>query len=244
MFKHAKDFDKAYTVSFDQGLRNYFLMIYTYMTLGLLITSGAAFATLNFPPLVQLMFQTFNGVIVGINSFGYFISFVPLIISIYFFAGFGSMSLDKARTLFWVYCFTTGISLSYLGLLYTGHSIVKGLLITTSAFGAISLYGYTTKTDLSRYGAFLFAGVIALLMFALSNFLFYSGGLNMIVSLIGIIVFMGFIAWDNQRIKQIYYQAPNAEMAQKYAIISAFNLYLNFLNLFLYLMRFIGDRKN
>lgn len=242
--KFTKNFDQAYTKSFDQGLRGYFLMIYTYVALGLLITALAAFAVLNVSPLTQLMFTTYNGMIVGVSGLGFIANFIPLGISLYFFMGIGSMSLDKARILFWIYCLSMGVSLSYLGLIYTGTSIAKGLLISASAFGGMSLYGYTTNRDLSQYGSFLMMGFIGIVVASLLNMFFRSTGLDMMVSLIGIVVFMGFIAWDNQKIKQIYYQAPNVEMAQKYAIISAFNLYLNFLNLFLYLMRFVGDRKN
>ncbi len=244
MFKFTKNFDKAYTQSFDQSLRNYYLMIYTYVTLGLLITALMAFAVLNFAPLTHLMYNMKNGLIAGPSGFGMIMNVVPILISVYFFMGFGAMSLDKARFLFWIYCATIGANLSYMGLIYTGHSLVKGLLITTSAFAAISLYGYTTKTDLSKYSSFFMMGIIGVLVASVINIFFRSTALDMLVSLVGVVAFMGFIAWDNQKIKQIYYQCPNGEIAQKYAIISAFNLYLNFINLFLYMMRFFGDRKN
>jgi FtsH-binding integral membrane protein len=243
MIDYTKSFvkDKG---SFDEGLRNYMLKIYNFMAIGLLVTGVFAFSTLNFPPLASLMFNIGpNGEFMGTSGFGMIISFAPLGIAIYFFMGLGRMSINNAQTLFWVYAAVMGMSLSYLGLVYTGQSLARTFFICASVFGAMSLYGYSTKSDLTSMGSFLIMGLIGLIVVSLVNIFLRSPAIDFATSFIGIAIFMGLTAWDTQKLKTIYYSSGGGEMGQKMAVMGAFTLYLDFINLFLYMLRFFGDRK-
>jgi FtsH-binding integral membrane protein len=243
MIDYTKSFvkDKG---SFDEGLRNYMLKIYNFMAIGLLVTGVFAFSTLNFPPLASLMFNIGpNGEFMGTSGFGMLISFAPLGIAIYFFIGLGRMSVNTAQTLFWVYAAVMGMSLSYLGLVYTGQSLARTFFICASVFGAMSLYGYSTKSDLTSMGSFLIMGLIGLIVVSLVNIFLRSPAIDFATSFIGIAIFMGLTAWDTQKLKTIYYSSGGGEMGQKMAVMGAFTLYLDFINLFLYMLRFFGDRK-
>lgn len=244
MIDYTKSFVQG-KQGFDEGLRNYMLRIYNFMAMGLAITGTFAFATLNFEPLASLMFNIGpNGEFLGTSGLGLLISFAPIGIAVYFFMGLGRMSVNTAQTLFWIYAALMGMSLSYLGLLYTGQSLTKTFFICASVFGAMSLYGYTTKKDLSSFGSFLFMGLIGILIVSFVNiFLLRSPGVDFAISVIGIGVFMGLTAWDTQKLKMIYYSSGGGEFGQKMAILGAFNLYLDFINLFLYMLRFFGERK-
>ena len=243
MIDYTKSFvkDKG---SFDEGLRNYMLKIYNFMAIGLLVTGVFAFSTLNFPPLASLMFNIGpNGEFMGTSGLGMLISFAPLGIAIYFFMGLGRMSVNTAQTLFWVYAAVMGMSLSYLGLVYTGQSLARTFFICASIFGAMSLYGYSTKSDLTSMGSFLIMGLIGLIVVSLVNIFLRSPAIDFATSFIGIAIFMGLTAWDTQKLKTIYYSSGGGEMGQKMAVMGAFTLYLDFINLFLYMLRFFGDRK-
>ena len=243
MIDYTKSFvkDKG---SFDEGLRNYMLKIYNFMAMGLVVTGVFAFSTLNFPPLAGLMFNIGpNGEFISTSGLGMLISFAPLGIAIYFFMGLGRMSVSTAQTLFWVYAAVMGMSLSYLGLVYTGQSLARTFFICASVFGAMSLYGYTTKTDLTSMGSFLIMGLIGIIVVSLVNIFLRSPAIDFATSFIGIAIFMGLTAWDTQKLKTIYYNSGGGEMGKKMAVLGAFTLYLDFINLFLYLLRFFGDRK-
>jgi len=243
MIDYTKSFvkDKG---SFDEGLRNYMLKIYNFMAIGLLVTGVFAFSTLHFPPLASLMFNIGpNGEFMGTSGLGMLISFAPLGIAIYFFMGLGRMSVNTAQTLFWVYAAVMGMSLSYLGLVYTGQSLARTFFICASVFGAMSLYGYSTKSDLTSMGSFLIMGLIGLIVVSLVNIFLRSPAIDFATSFIGIAIFMGLTAWDTQKLKTIYYSSGGGEMGQKMAVMGAFTLYLDFINLFLYMLRFFGDRK-
>jgi len=243
MIDYTKSFvkDKG---GFDEGLRNYMLKIYNFMAMGLVVTGVFAFSTLNFPPLAGLMFNIGpNGEFISTSGLGMLISFAPLGIAIYFFMGLGRMSVNTAQTLFWVYAAVMGMSLSYLGLVYTGQSLARTFFICASVFGAMSIYGYTTKTDLTSMGSFLIMGLIGIIVVSLVNIFLRSPAIDFATSFIGIAIFMGLTAWDTQKLKTIYYNSGGGEMGQKMAVLGAFTLYLDFINLFLYMLRFFGDRK-
>ncbi|GAA5253041.1 Bax inhibitor-1/YccA family protein [Candidatus Rickettsia kedanie] len=234
------DYTKTLTATsknktFDEGLRKYMLKVYNYMALALLLTGVAAITTISVEPIYNLMFQT---------GFGTIIMFAPLGIALYFFMGFGRMHLKTAQILFWVYAGLTGMSLAYLALIYTGTSIARTFFICSSVFGAMSLYGYSTSRDLTSMGSFFAMGLIGLIIASLVNLFLKSSALSFATSLIGIVVFMGLIAWDTQKIKSMYYMAGNDEVGQKLSIMAAFTLYLEFINLFLYLIRFLGNRRD
>ncbi len=241
------DYTKSFTQEkkgFDEGLRNYMLRIYNFMAMGLLVTGSFAFAALNFPPLTSLIFNLGpNGEFLGSTGLGMIISFAPLGIAIYFFMGLGRMSVNTAQTLFWVYAGVMGLSLSYLGLIYTGQSLARTFFICASVFGAMSLYGYSTKSDLTSMGSFLVMGLIGMIVVSLVNIFLKSPAVEFAMSFIGIAIFMGLTAWDTQKLKIMYYNSGGGEMGQKMAVLGAFTLYLDFINLFLYMLRFFGDRK-
>lgn len=229
--------------TYDEGLRQYMLKVYNFMAVALAITGLAAMLTLSLEPVRDLMFTTQYGRYVGHTGFGMLVAFAPVGIAMYFFWGYGSMNLEKAQTLMWVYSILTGMSLSSLGFLYTGESIARTFFITSSLFAAMSIYGYSTKKDLTSMGSLLLMGVIGILIASLVNIFIASAAIHFAVSVVGVIVFTGMVAWDTQRIKHMYYSVGGGEMGQKMALMAAFNLYLNFINLFLYIIRFTGERK-
>lgn len=242
------DYTKAFSrpqKSYDQGLRDYMLKIYNYMALALIVTGVAAFATLSFEPLMRLMFQISpNGQLIGSTGLGTIIIFAPVAIVFYFFMGFGKITVETAQILFWVYSALTGMSLSSLGLIYTGESIARTFFVCSSVFGAMSLYGHNTKRDLTSIGSFLTMGLVGLVLASLINMFFRSPAIEFATSLIGVGIFMALIAWDTQKLKQIYYISGGGELGQKMSIMGAFTLYLDLINLFLYSLRILGNRRD
>jgi len=242
------DYTKAYADThkgFDQGLREYMLKVYNYMALGLVITGLAAFITVS-TPIVNLMFNfSPMGEFIGTTGLGLLVMIAPVAIAIYFFWGFGTLDFSKARFLFWLYSALTGMSLSSLGFMYTGDSIARTFFICASVFGAMSLYGYTTKRDLTSIGSFMVMGLFGVIIASVVNIFMKSPAIYFATSFLGVIIFMGLIAWDTQKLKSYYYSARNSEAGQKMSILGAFILYLDFINLFIFLLRFFGvARKN
>lgn len=243
------DYTKTYTGTarkeFDQGLREYMLKIYNYMTMALVVTGVAAFATMSFEPLTRLMFEfSPSGQIMGNTGFGLLIMLSPLAIAFYFFWGIGTMDIAKAKTLLWVYSALTGMSLASLGFIYTGESIARTFFVCAGTFAGTSIYGYTTQRDLTSIGSFLVMGLIGLIVASLANMFFQSAAVYFVTSVIGVGIFIGLIAWDTQKLKQIYYTTGGGEMGARMAVLGAFTLYLDFINLFIYLLRFLGVRRN
>lgn len=240
---YTKIYDSSYNKTYDVGLRNYMLGIYRYVAVALVITGLAAFASIS-TPLIQVFYRTYESQVLGLSGLGMIANFLPIGIAFYFMSGFGSMSLEKSRILFWIYAASMGVALSYLGLVYTSASIARTFFICAAAFGCMSIYGYTTKKDLTSMGSFMAMGVIGIIVVSLINLILQSPTLFFVTSIVGVVAFMGIIAWDTQRIKATYYAAGGGLVAQKYALMSAFQLYLDFINLFLYALRFFGDRRN
>ena len=225
---------------YDEGLRQYFLKIYALMSTGLAI---AAFSVLSVPLLTNMMFNIApGGYLVGMTSIGWLITFAPLGISLYFAFGLDRISTQNAQMLFWVYATLIGMSLASLGFVYTGASITKTFLICSAMFGGMSLYGYSTKKDLTSMGSFLFMGLIGLVIASLINILFRSPAIEFALSFLGVLIFTGLIAYDTQKLKSLYYQGADTD--GKIGIMAAFTLYLDFINLFIYLLRFFGEKIN
>ena len=244
MIDYTKAFATKDNKGFDEGLRSYMLKIYNFMAMALILTGIMAMGTLNFPPLMNLMYNIGpNSEFMGSSMPGIIITFAPLGIAIYFFMGMGRMSVQKAQTLFWVYAGLMGMSLSSLGLIYTGQSLVRTFFICAAVFCSMSIYGYTTKRDLTSMGSFLIMGLIGLIIVSLINIFLQSPAIDFATSFIGVAIFMGLTAWDTQKLKSMYYSSGGGEMGQKMAILGAFTLYLDFINLFLYLLRFFGNRR-
>ena len=177
--------------NFDGGLREYFLKVYSFMSLGLLITAISAFAVLNMPILTHMMFNTQHGYLQGLTGIGQLISFSPLIMSIYFVYKFNDMTVENVKLWFGIYAVLMGMSLSSLGLIYTGTSIVRTFFICSSMFGAMSIYGYSTKKDLTAIGSFMFMGLIGILICSVVNIFLQSAALEFALSIIGVMTRSG-----------------------------------------------------
>lgn len=227
----AGPFGKA--IEIDQGLRAYMLKVYNYMAGALGLTGIVAFAASSSPALMQVLFGT---------PLAWVVMLAPLGFVWYFSAKVHSMSQQGAQTSFFVFAALMGLSLSTIFIAYTGASIARAFFITAATFGAMSLYGYTTKKDLSGWGSFLFMGLIGIILASLVNLFLQSTALQFAVSVIGVLLFTGLTAYDTQRIKQTYYQLSGDSLA-KSAIIGALSLYMDFINLFIMLLRLVGDRR-
>ena len=244
MIDYTKAFATKDRKGFDEGLRSYMLKIYNYMAMALLLTGVMPFGTLYFLPLKSIMYNIGpNDEILGSSIMGMIITFAPLGIAIYFSRGITNMSVQSAHIMFWVYAGLMGMSLSSLGLIYTGQSLVKTFFICSTVFGAMSLYGYTTKKDLTSMGSFLFMGLIGVIMVSLVNLFLQSSAVDFAISFIGVGIFMGLTAWDTQKLKALYYSTGGGEMGQKMSLMGAFTLYLDFINMFILMLRFFGDRR-
>lgn len=234
----------AEAVQIDVGLRSYMLKVYQYMTGGLALTGAVALAVISVPAL-QSLFFTYN--VVGRLS-PTMLTWAALLGSfgIAFFMGFRiySMKASTAQALFWIYAAIMGIWLSPLALIYTGGSIAKTFFITAGTFAAMSLYGYTTKTDLSRFSSFLFMGLIGLVLAMIVNWFLASPAIDFVISVVGVLLFTALTAFDTQRIKEMYSEMDGGEIAVKKAVYGALNLYMDFINLFLFLLRFLGVARS
>ena len=227
--------------SIDEGLRSYMLKVYNLMALGLAITGLAAWGGFNFA--VQDGQLTQFGQLLFVSPLKWVVMLAPL--GLVFFLSFriNKMSVAAAQTTFWVYAALVGLSLSTIFLVYTQTSIVRTFFITASAFGALSLYGYTTKRDLSGMGSFLIMGLFGIIIASVVNIFLGSSALQFAISVIGVLVFAGLTAYDTQQSKEMYYEGDGALVAGRKAIMGALRLYLDFINLFMFLLQFLGNRE-
>ncbi|WP_158932418.1 Bax inhibitor-1/YccA family protein [Acidisphaera sp. S103] len=239
----------ATTAVFDAGLRAYMLRVYNWMASGLLLTGVVAFAIAHtslldaFYPLVQTPF----GFAHRPSVLAMIAMFAPLGFVLVLSLGVNKLSTSAAQALFWAFCAVMGASLVNIFLIYTSESIVRMFFITSATFAATSLYGYTTKTDLSRFAGFLIMGLFGIIIASLVNLFFHSTAMQFAISIIGVVVFTGLTAYDTQRIKGSYLQfayAEGTDGANKRSVYDALSLYLNFINLFMLLMQLLGNRNN
>lgn len=221
-------------VLFDEGLRQHMLRVYNYMGLGLVMTGLVAFIVGTTPALYVPIFST---------PLKWVVMLAPLAFVLFFSFRMQSMSASGAQTLFWAFCAVMGLSLASIFLVFTGTSIARTFFIAAAMFGATSLYGYTTKRDLSQFGSFLIMGLIGVVIANLVNLFLASSALQFAISVIGIVIFVGLTAWDTQSIKEEYAENFDAESKQKLAVFGAFSLYLNFINIFQLLLTFTGQRE-
>jgi len=233
----------------DAGLRAYMLRVYNWMASGLLLTGIVAYLIASTPlldafyPLVQTPF----GMARSATPLAMIAMFAPLAFVLVLSLGINRLSTTAAQSLFWLFCAAMGASLTNIFLVYTHESIVRVFFITAATFGGMSLYGYTTKADLSRFGSFLIMGLFGMVIASLINMFLQSSGLQFIISIIGVLVFTGLTAFDTQRIKSDYIQyayAEGTEVAAKRSVYDALSLYLNFINLFMLLLQLLGNRNN
>jgi uncharacterized protein len=233
----------AQDFAIDAGLRAYMLRVYNYMLMGLALTGGVALFTANTPAFLSLFFQLSPGGNLTMAPLGWVALFAPL--GLVFFLGFRiqHMSLAAAQGTFWAYSALMGVSLTPILFIYTGASVAQVFFITAATFGAMSLYGYTTGRDLSSLGSFLFMGLIGLIIASLVNMFLQSSMMQWVLSVAGVLIFTGLTAYDTQRIKLSYSANYDGTASGKMAVMGALSLYLDFVNLFLMLLRLMGDRR-
>jgi hypothetical protein len=229
----------------DTGLRSFMLGVYNKLALGLVVAGALAYATGNVPAVQQLLFSVSADGRVGMTVLGMVVQFLPLVLL------FGSMFFMKNPTaggvniLYWAVVASIGAGMGLLFLRYTGESLASTFFVTAASFGALSLVGYTTKKDLTAMGSFLIMGVIGLIIASVVNIFMQSGTLYLIISGLGVLIFAGLIAFDTQRLKMTYYQLGGDRAAMGVATgFGALSLFINFVNLFQFLLAFMGGNRN
>ena len=231
----------------DQGLRAYMLKVYNYMASGIALTGFIALLLFK-----MAVVSGPNGEILGLTQLGntlynsglaWVVMLAPLGVVFYMSFGIAKMSASKAQTVFWIFAALMGASLSSIFLAYTGTSITRVFFITAGTFGAMSIYGYTTKRDLTKLGSFLMMGLIGIIIASLVNIFLKSSMMYFVISIIGVLVFVGLTAYDTQKIKNMYLASDSGELMGKKAVMGALTLYLDFINLFIMLLRLFGQRR-
>jgi len=231
----------------DAGLRAHMLRVYNYMVGALALTGAVAYIVASSPALLGAFYHqvlTANGVSLSPTLLGWVVMLAPL--ALVFLLSFRIMQMSQAaaQATFWIYAALVGASLASILIVYTGASVAMTFFVTAGTFGAMSLWGYTTRRDLTGFGHFLFMGLIGILIASVANMFFKSAAINFVVSLLGVLIFTGLTAWDTQKIKNTYYMVGgDTAVAGKAAIMGALALYLDFLNIFLFLLRFMGNRR-
>ena len=228
----------AVDTEYDVGLRSHMLRVYNYMCAGLVLTGVVAYGFASYittsPELAQMIYGT---------PLRWVLAFAPFAFILAMNFGINKMSFGTLQILFWAFAAVMGLSLSSVFLVYTSGSIAKVFFITASMFAATSLYGYTTKRDLAKMGSFLFMGMIGLFIAMIVNIFMQSPVMHYAISALGVLIFTGLTAWDTQRIKEEYHVNHGYELAGKLAVMGAVGLYINFVNIFMFLLSFFGNRE-
>jgi FtsH-binding integral membrane protein len=225
---------QADAAQIDVGLRQYMLRVYNYMTGGVALTGVVAYLVANSETMVNAIYGTPLQWVVMLAPLGF-----VMVLSF----GVNRLSPMMAQVLFWAFAAVMGVSISYIFLVYTQGSIARVFFISAGMFAAMSLYGYTTKRDLTGWGSFLIMGLIGIIIASIVNLFLASSALSWAISIIGVLVFTGLTAYDTQRIKHSYNALDDASIATKKAVMGALSLYLDFINLFLMLLRLLGNRN-
>lgn len=226
----------AQSVGVDAGLRSYMLSVYNYMASGVLLTG-----------LVAMLFAQSGyakAILLSPSPLKYVIMFAPLVFVMVLSFGINRLSTAAAQGLFWAYAGVMGLSLSSIFLVYTGTSIAQTFFATAAAFAGLSLYGYTTRRDLAPFGTFLIMGVVGLIVASLLNLWLQSSAMNLAISILGVLLFAGLTAYDTQKIKSMYRYVAGTDMMGKSIVMGALTLYLDFINMFLFLLRFMGNSRD
>jgi len=219
----------------DQGLRTYMISVYNYMALGVALTGLVAYATYAIPSIFAAIYGT---------PLVWVVILAPLGLVLLMSFGINRMSAATAQLVFWLFAGLMGLSTAYIFQVYVAADIVRVFFITAAAFGALSLYGYTTPRSLSAMGSFLFMGLVGIVIASLVNLFLASSALTFAISVIGVLVFAGLTAYDTQKIKEMYLESDDREVMGKKAIMGALALYLDFINLFLMLLRLFGSSRD
>jgi len=243
-FRNGYSIPQTADMSVDAGLRSFMLGVYNKLALGLVVAGALAYVTGNVPAVQQLLFAVGPDGRVGLTMLGMIVQFSPLVLL------FGSMFFMKNPTaggvnlLYWAVVSTIGAGMGLLFLRYTGESIASTFFVTAAAFGGLSLFGYTTKKNLTGMGSFLIMGVIGLVIASIVNIFLGSGTLYLIISGLGVLIFSGLIAYDTQRLKMTYYDLGGDRAAMGVATgFGALSLFINFVNLFQFLLAFMGGNR-
>ncbi|MFL2853359.1 MAG: Bax inhibitor-1/YccA family protein [Candidatus Pelagibacter sp.] len=237
----------AKTAVWDAGLRAYMLKVYNYMATGVLLTGIISLISFKLSADISA-----SGQIIALKPYGnaifnsglkWVIMLAPLAVIFYMSFGINKMSTSKAQTVFWIFTILMGLSLSWVLIVFTGVSVARVFFITSATFGAMSIYGYTTKRDLTKLGSFLMMGLIGIIIASLVNIFLKSTMMHFIISILGVLIFVGLTAYDTQKIKNMYSASDTIEVSGKKAIMGALTLYLDFINLFIMLLRLFGQRR-
>ncbi|HEY4922107.1 MAG TPA: Bax inhibitor-1/YccA family protein [Xanthobacteraceae bacterium] len=243
------DFDRNYAaqrgfggadraVAIDAGLRAHMIRVYNYMAFGVALTGVIAFFTAQYamanPDVAHALYA---------SPLRYVILLAPLALVMFLSFRIGYLQASTARLLFFVYAGMLGVMLSSIFLVFTGASITRVFFISAASFGALSLWGYTTQRSLDAMGSFLIMGLFGLMIAMLVNFFLQSSGLDWAISVIGVLVFAGLTAWDTQKIKDMYSPMDDGSIAGRKVVMGALTLYLDFINMFLFMLRLFGDRR-
>lgn len=224
---------------YDAGLRSYMLSVYNYMASGVLLTGIVA---LLFAPYARDVLVNQAGT--GMSGLGWIITLAPLAFVMVLSFGINRLATSTAQALFWAFSVVMGLSMSTIFITYTGTSIAQTFFATAAAFAGLSLWGYTTKRDLSAMGTFLIMGVFGLIIASLINIFMQSSAMQFAISVIGVLLFAGLTAYDTQRIKSMYSYVAGTEMMGKTVIMGALSLYLDFVNMFMFLLQLFGGRRD
>ncbi len=235
------------THAIDEGLRSYMLKVYNYMSSGIFLTGFVSLL------LFKLSVVTDSqGAITGLTGIGnalynsalmWVVMLAPLGVIFYMSFGIKKMSSSKAQTTIWIFAALMGASLSSIFLVYTGASITRVFFITAGTFAAMSIYGYTTKRDLTKLGSFLMMGLMGIIIASIVNIFMKSSMMHFVISILGVLIFVGLTAYDTQKIKNMYLVSDTGEVIGKKAVMGALTLYLDFINLFIMLLRLFGQRR-
>ncbi|WP_426956667.1 Bax inhibitor-1/YccA family protein [Muricoccus radiodurans] len=235
----------------DAGLRAYMLRVYNWMASGLALTAITAYLIANTPGIREMFFtigrSARGNIVTQPTILGFAAIFAPLVFVLVLSFGINRLSKTSAQALFWAFCVAMGASMANIFVVYVGASVASTFFVTAGMFAAVSIYGYTTKADLTRMGGFLMMGLIGIIIAGLVNMFFQSSALQFAISVIGVVVFVGLTAFDTQRIKNDYLEyayAEGGDEAAKRSVIDALGLYLNFVNLFQLLLQFMGVRSS
>ena len=243
-FNHGVVSGKAGTDQLiDEGLRSHMLRVYNYMVTGLALTGVIAYFVASTPALLSLFYvQTPQGYL-STTTLGWIAILSPLAFVLALSFGISRMKASTGQILFWLFAGVMGLSLSNIFIIYTGESIARVFFITAATFAAMSLYGYTTKRDLTGMGSFLMMGLFGIIIASIVNIFIGSTMVQFVVSVLGVLIFVGLTAHDTQKIKQMYNSLDDSEIAGKKAIMGALSLYLDFITLFILLLRLFGNRN-
>lgn len=249
------DFRNGYTtapatadMSVDAGLRGFMLGVYNKVALGLLVSAALAWVTGSYPPVRDLLFSTAvfpDGVtrLTGMTMLGMIVAFSPLVLLLGSNFVMKNPTAGGASALYWLIVALIGASMGTIVLVYTGASVIQTFLITSAAFGALSLFGYTTKKDLTGIGSFLIMGVIGLVIAMVVNIFLQNAMMQLIISAVGVLIFAGLTAYDTQKIKSMYFYVRGTDFVGKSVVMGALTLYLDFVNMFTFLLQFMGQRR-